>query len=54
MIQKNLFINYIIGSFWSLGFTIGICLIVTILRKIALKKKIKRLYLISKFFDDKF
>ena len=54
MIQKNLFINYIIGSFWSLGFTTGICLIVTILRKIALKKKIKRLYLISKFIDDKF
>lgn len=53
-IQKTLFINYIIGSLWSLAFTVGICLIVTILRKIAMQKKIKRLYLISKFIDDKF
>ena len=42
-VQKNLFINYIIGSLWSLAFTIGICLIVTIIRKIAIEKKIKRL-----------
>ena len=53
-IQKNLFINYIIGSLWSLGFTIAICLIITLLRKIAIKKRIKRLYIISKFIDDKF
>ena len=53
-IQKNLFINYIIGTLWSLAFTVGICLIVTIIRKIAIKQKIKRLYLISKFIDDKF
>ena len=53
-IQKNLFINYIIGSFWSLGFTIAICLIISMLRKFAIVKKIKRLYIISKFIDDKF
>ena len=53
-IQKNLFINYILGSLWSLGFTIAICLIITLLRKIAIKKRIKRLYIISKFIDDKF
>ena len=53
-IQKNLFINYIIGSVWSLAFTVGICLIITIIRKIALSKKIKRLYLISRFIDEKF
>ena len=53
-IQKNLFINYIIGSLWSLAFTVGICLIVTIIRKISIQKKIKRLYIISKFINDKF
>ena len=53
-IQKNLFINYIIGNFWSLGFTIIVCLFATITRKIALKHKIKRLYIISKYIDDKF
>ena len=53
-IQKNLFINYIIGSMWSLAFTVGICLIITIIRKIALSKKGKRLYLISRFIDEKF
>ena len=53
-IQKNLVINYIIGTLWSLGFTIFICLLVTITRKIAIKNRIKRLYIISKFIDDKF
>ena len=53
-IQKTLFINYIIGSLWSLAFTVGICLIITIIRKIAIKTKIKRLYILSKFIDDKF
>ena len=53
-IQKNLFINYILGSMWSLGFTVFICLSVTITRKIAIKYKIKRLYIISKFIGDKF
>ena len=31
-IQKTLFINYIIGSLWSLAFTVGICLIIKIIR----------------------
>ena len=52
-IQKNLVINYIIGSCWQLVYTIGICLLITILRKIGLKKKIKRLFIISKFIDEK-
>ena len=53
-IQINLFENYIIGSLWSLTFTVAICLIVTITRKIALKCKIKKIFIWSKFFDDKF
>ena len=53
-IQKNLFTNYIVSSCWSLGFTVFICLFVTITRKLSLNKKIKRLYIISKYIDDKF
>ena len=53
-IQKELFINYIVGSVWSLGFTIVICLMITIARFFALKKKIKRLYIISSYIDKKF
>ena len=53
-IQKNLAINYIIGTLWSFGFSIFICILVTITKKIAIKKRIKKLYLISKFIDDKF
>jgi len=52
-IQKNLFINYIIGSCWQLVYTIGICFLITILRKIGLNKKIKRLFIISRFIDEK-
>ena len=53
-IQKDLFINYIVGSLWSLGFTVFTCLCVTITRKISIDKKMKRLYIISKYIDDKF
>ena len=53
-IQKDLFENYIIGSMWSLGFTVATCLFGAIFRKIALSKKNKRLYLISRFIDEKF
>ena len=53
-IQKNLFVNYIVGKVWSLSFTLGICLIITIIRKIALVNRYKRLYLISKYIDQKF
>ena len=53
-IQKDLFENYIIGSMWSLGFTVATCLFGTIFRKVALSKKYKRLYLISRFIDEKF
>ena len=53
-IQKELFINYIVGSFWSLGFTVTICLIISIVRILALKKRIKRLYIISTYIDKTF
>ena len=53
-IQENLFTNYIVGSVWSLGFTVFICLFVTITRKIAINKRIKRLYIISKYIDERF
>jgi hypothetical protein len=53
-IQKNLFVNYIIGIVWGLGYKVVFCLIITILRKISLIKRYKRLYLIAKFIDDKF
>ena len=52
-LQKNLFINYIIGSCWQLVYTIAICFLVTILRKIGLNKKVKRLFVISRFIDEK-
>ena len=53
-IQKNLFVNYILSSLWSLGFTVFICLFVTITRKISINKRNKKLYIISKFIDEKF
>ena len=53
-IQKELFINYIVGSLWSLGFTISICLIVAISRLLSIKIKNKRLYIISTYIDRKF
>ena len=53
-LQKDLFVNYIVGTFWSLGYTVFVCLLVTITRKLSIKKKIKRLYIISKFIDEKF
>ena len=53
-IQTNLFTNYIIGSLWSFGYKVIFCILTTILRKIALIKKFKRLYFIAKFIDEKF
>ena len=52
-IQKNLFINYIIGTLWSFGYKIFFSILTTIMRKIALIKRFKRLYLIAKFIDEK-
>ena len=52
-IQKNLLINYIIGSCWQLVYSIVICFLIAILRKLSLIKKIKRLYIISRFIDEK-
>ena len=52
--QEDLFVNYIVGTLWSLGFTVFICLFVAITRILAIKKRIKRLFIISKFIDDKF
>ena len=53
-IQVDLFVNYIVGSLWSLGFTVFICLLIAITRKIAIEKKIKRLFILSKYIDDIF
>ena len=52
-IQKNLFINYIIGTMWSFGYKFIFSILSTIMRKISLIKKYKRLYLIAKFIDEK-
>jgi hypothetical protein len=53
-IQGDLFVNYIVGSLWSLGFTTFICLFVAITRRIAILKKVKRLFILSKYIDDTF
>ena len=53
-IQKNLYINYIIGTLWSLLYKVAFSIIITVLRKISIYKKYKRLYIISKFIDEKF
>ena len=53
-IQKDLTTNYIVGTLWSFGFTVFTCLVVTITRKIAIKKRIKKLFIISKYIDDTF
>ena len=53
-IQIKLLENNILSSVWSFCFTIGICILVTIFRKIALIKKFKRLYIISRYIDEKF
>ena len=52
--QKNLFMNYIIGLGWGLGYKVIFSFITTILRKISLAMKNKRLYIIAKFISDKF
>ena len=52
-IQKNLFINYIIGILWSFGYKIVFSLLSTVMRKIALLRKYRRLYIISKFINEK-
>ena len=53
-IQDDLFVNYIIGTLWSFGFTIFVCLLVAITRKISISKQIKRLFIISEYISDKF
>ena len=52
-IQKNLFINYIIGTLWSFGYKILLSILSTVLRKIALTRRYRRLYIISKFINEK-
>ena len=51
-IQKNLFINYIIGTLWSFGYKIVFSILSTFMRKIALIRRYKRLYIISKFINE--
>ena len=53
-IQKNLFMNYLIGTLWSLIYKVGFSLLTTILRKIAICGKYKKLYFISKYIDENF
>ena len=52
-IQKNLFLNYIIGILWSFGYKILFSILSTVMRKIALLRKYRRLYIISKFINEK-
>ena len=52
-IQKNLFMNYFIGILWSLVYKVGASILSTILRKITIYGKFKKLYFISKFIDEK-
>ena len=53
-IQKNLFMNYLMGTLWSLIYKVGFSLLTTILRKIAICGKYKKLYFISKYIDENF
>ena len=53
-IQKNLFTNYLMGTLWSLIYKVGFSLLTSILRKIAIYGKYKKLYFISKYIDEKF
>jgi hypothetical protein len=52
-LQKNLFINYIIGSCWQFAYIIAISFLIAFLRKIGLSKKVKRLFIISRFIEEK-
>ena len=52
--QKNLFMNYIIGLAWGIGYKVAFSLVNTSLRKISLARKCRRLYIISKFISEKF
>ena len=51
-IQKNLFINYIIGTLWSFSYKIVFSILSTFMRKIALIRRYKRLYIISQFINE--
>ena len=53
-IQKNLYMNYLMGTVWSLVYKVGFSLLIAIFRKIALAGKFKRLYFISKYIDETF
>ena len=53
-IQKNLYMNYLMGTVWSLIYKVGFSLVIAILRKIAISGKFKRLYFISKYIDETF
>ena len=52
--QENLFMNYIIGLAWGIGYKVAFSLVNTSLRKISLARKCRRLYIISKFVSEKF
>ena len=52
--QLSLFINYIVGISESLIFSFGISIVIFVLRIIGLKFKIKKIYRISVYLNNKF
>ena len=52
--QLSLFINYLIGIFESVIFSFGISIIILVLRFTGLKYKIKNIYRISVYLNNKF
>ena len=52
--QNSLLINYLLGLIESLAYSVGISLIICVLRFIGLKCKLKRVYRTSVYLDEKF
>ena len=52
--QNSLLINYLLGLIESLAYSVGISLIICVLRFIGLKCKLKRIYRTSVYLDEKF
>jgi hypothetical protein len=52
--QKSILVNYLYGVSESLGISFGISIIITVIRVLALKYKLRSLYNASKYIYDKF
>ncbi len=52
--QGSVFINYIIGMFISLATSIGMSIIIAILRIISIECRNNRLYIISRYLYEHF